>query len=303
MRPGKPDPPIGVLPRNPAAGFRTKIGKRQMTKRTTFNRKRVFLVVLLLCACFGLLAPAEETAPNQDAQAKAAAMIEDWKAITPKLLQAPENVPVINQLKTIAQERPASTAVVLLLRYGDEQTVQRLLTQLRAKTPRDRGSAVQDLSLAAKPQLIRLLDRDLLREESSELVFLGDTLMLPVSMAAASIIKATIIEGPVFSPDVKEWAKGLPKVSGGLRDGIRAWWKINKAAIERGDYQAVVPVEPVRGASAATPTVPATPAQVTPMATRRQTALPLKCGGVPARSPLAKRPAVQASRHAACVPL
>ena len=88
-----------------------------------------------------------------------------------------------------------------------------------------------------------MLKDDLNRQESPEGIRVEDIKVMPVSMAAATVIKSTIIENPVFSPAVKEWAKRLPKVSAGLRDGVRAWLDVNKAAIERGDYQSVVPVE------------------------------------------------------------
>ena len=217
-------------------------------------------------------------------------MMENWKAITPDLLRAPENAPVIEELKRIADRRPASTAVVLLLRYGDDETVKRSLMQLRAQSPRARGSADRDLSLAANPATIQLIEHDLNKDESPKMIFFEDVAVAPTSMAAASVIKATILESPVFPPEVKEWAKRLPKVSVGLRDGVRAWWKVNKAAIERGDYQAVTPVEPGTDAAVAKPDDTATPAPATPapIATPAASSQPV--------TPVAQTPASPAER-------
>ena len=206
---------------------------------------------------------AEEKVQDDETSAKVNAMLGNWNAITSDVLQAHENARAIEGLRELARRNPSSIAVVLLLRYGDEESVQRLVAQLHVVNPGKRNAAMRDLSLAANPELFPLLAGDLSRQESADLIIFGDTGMLPLSLASASIMKATILESSVFPAEVKDWAKRLPKVSGGLRDGVRAWWKVNKAAIERGDYQSVVPVE---GATSAPPVLPmaaATPAPQT----------------------------------------
>ena len=216
-----------------------------MKQLSNMSRKTVIFAFLLFFVFDACVTLAEEKIRDETTHAKVDAMFGNWRAITPEILRAPENAAVIEELKRIADRSPASIAVVLLLRQGDEQTVQRSLAQVRAESPRDRDSAARDLSSAANPSIIRLLERDLNKEESPKWIRFEDVVILPPSMAAASIIKATILESPVFSPSVKEWARSLPQVSAGLRDGVRVWWKVNKEAVERGDYQSVVPVEVV----------------------------------------------------------
>lgn len=166
--------------------------------------------------------------------------VANWRSVTKEALQRPENSDVVRQLKESAQDRRQTSARALLIRLGDEDTIQDCLNELKVNKSGHRNPAVKQLSEGGNADIIPRLETILDKEESPEIVFSGDTGILPVSMASASIIKAIILENPAFPNDVKVWAQNLPKVSVGLRDGIRTWYHLNKSLLVAKDYKSVV---------------------------------------------------------------
>lgn len=208
---------------------------------------------LLFSEIWGAFAATPET------MAKLNAAIGNWKSITPEILLKPDNADLLAELRLLAKDTRYTSARVPLIKLGDEEVIASCLEQLRAQQTNGRSSAVNQLSFSGNPKIIPMLAGDLNKEESPEIVFLGDRGTTPVSMAAASVIKSIILTSPVFSVEVKEWAKSLPKVSVNLRSGLRNWWEVNKEAIERGDYQWVVPVVGEIGKPTILPAAPPIP--------------------------------------------
>lgn len=165
--------------------------------------------------------------------------IGQWKSITPEFLLKRENTDLLQELRILAKDTRQTAARVPLLKLGDKEVIGSGLEALRAEN--SRNSAVNQFGLSGNHKIIPLLVDDLNKEESPQLIRTEDLARLPVSLAAASAIKGIIQESPVFSAAVKDWAKGLPRVSPGLRDGVRGWWNINKHAIEKEDYSSVIP--------------------------------------------------------------
>jgi hypothetical protein len=69
----------------------------------------------------------------------------------------------------------------------------------------------------------------------------GDILLNPISVDTAGIIKKIILESPVFSPAVHDWAKALPNNYDDLRNAMRTWWTQNKASLDARQYSQVKP--------------------------------------------------------------
>ncbi len=206
---------------------------------------------------------------SPETNAKLDAALRDWRVVSPAILQEPENAELLMELRSLAKDPRQQVARVPLLKLGDADVIQSCLKEYRTEHPNSRRSAMSQLRAASNPDIIPLLASDLSRNESTTMIFFEDNGMLPLSLAAATIIKATVLESPVFSREVKEWARQLPAMSDGLRDGMRVWWEVNKDAIMRKDYEAVVAALAVHGAgqqSAPSVSAPATPAPiVTPL--------------------------------------
>ncbi|MDQ3620913.1 MAG: hypothetical protein M3463_00255 [Verrucomicrobiota bacterium] len=230
---------------------------------------------------------------SRETKVKLDAAIGNWKAITPELLQDPANSDLLQELRVLARNPLQTAARVPLIKLGDEEVINSCLEEYRVTTPNSRGSAMTQLGLAGNPKVIPLLAADLNIEESPQRIFFEDHGMLPLSMASAAIIKAIVLNSAVFSDEVKAWAGRLPRATPGLRDGVRVWWAINKAALERGDYQAVVPVaEPpaasvIPKATTPSPTISAMAPQVTPTASTSPVSATIpNVPGSPSRGPV-----------------
>lgn len=179
-------------------------------------------------------------ARSAETEAKLKGALANFQAIEPEVLLDTKNVDLLQELKKLATNADYPAARVPLIKLGDETVIRSCLERLHSK---HRKSAMAQLGMAGNPHVISLLASDFNREESANMIRVGyDLWILPVSMDAALITKRIILKSPVFTREVKEWAKGLPEVSPGLRSSIRTWWETNKAAITREDYQAVVPL-------------------------------------------------------------
>lgn len=129
---------------------------------------------------------------------------------------------------------------------GDEETIKSTLHLLQTNRPTRRGSPANALSGAANPDVIPRLIGNLMIDESPEYAFdEACQFITPLSMTSTHIIQPTIVESPAFSHEVKEWCRPLSRVDFGVqREGIRAWWVLNKDALMRKNYQAAIPVKP-----------------------------------------------------------
>ena len=222
-----------------------KTGRPQISKRKITNSVQRFATIALAASSLWIASLEAVYGQNADTQRKVNAAIGNWKSVTPEILRDPANVDLLQALRSIAKDPRQTAARVPLIKLGDEDVIRSCLEELRSER---RSSAMNQLGMAGNPKIIPLLASVLYREESPKKTRLSEDLWtLPISMAAASVVKATILNSSEFSNELKEWAKHLPAVSPGLRDGVRVWWKVNQAAIERGDYQAVVPVENTPG--------------------------------------------------------
>ena len=197
-------------------------------------------VVVLFVSVFNSM---HARAMSPETNAKLNEALRNWRSVSAQSLIQPENADLLDALREMAQTTGRTDARVPLLKLGDSSVIQDCLAELRAEPPHQRDLAVRQLGFAGNPKIIALLEPNLSREESAEILWTEDIGFLPVSMAAAAAIKAIVLQSSDFSMEVKVWAQSLPVMSPGLRDGVRAWWRTNKAAIERGDFRAVVPGE------------------------------------------------------------
>jgi hypothetical protein len=203
------------------------------------NWKALCTVLLML-----FLNADDSAGMSRETMTKLDAALGNWKSITPETLLNPDNADLLQELRRLSKDPRQTAARVPLIKLGDEEVIRSCMEGLRTERPGARNRAVRQLGFSGNPEVIPMLINDLNKHESPAMIRFGDTqIMMPLSMAAASTIKAIILESSVFPQNVKEWAKGLPEVSAGLREEVSAWWETNKAATERGDYQSVVPVK------------------------------------------------------------
>lgn len=238
--------------------------------------KLLGVLVFLMSLQNALLSDGEPPeAVRTETKAKLDAALGNWRAITPDILRKPENADLLSELRKLAKNVDESPARVPLLKLGDADVIESCLKEYRTEDPNSRRSAMSQLRAASNPDIIPLLASDLSRNESTTMIFFEDNGMLPLSVAAATVIRTTVLESPRFSREVKEWARQLPAMSDGLRDGMRVWWKVNKDAIIRKDYEAVVAALAVHGADKQSSPSPSTPANPTPVATPLPSASPV----------------------------
>lgn len=185
----------------------------------------------------GLLCGSNLQARGPEMEARVRAAFDNVQAMTPEVLRDPSNADLIAELRTMAMQSNATLATVLMIRYGDDAVIQDCVSRL----PSERRRPMRQLIMAGNPRAIAFLAADFNRQESADGFFVGDQLRFGPSMNAASVVRQIVMESSVFSPDVRQWAKGLPPLLPGMRDGIRAWWAKNQAALLAEDYAAVVP--------------------------------------------------------------
>jgi hypothetical protein len=236
----------------------------------------VLLRALPLNAISAPLAPAEETIRH---------LLEfgssDLSIVTPELRPA-----VVEKMREVARRKGGwvllgtttfspMEADLLLLRLGDKFTIERMMEDYRAYDSRTSWSYVTSrFEYSQQPLIIPYLAEDFYSQENPQG---GITIKPPPeSMEFAvgapprsifsGVVTTRIIEkAPEFSAEMKAWATQAyvvrQKSPERFRNLMRHWWDTNKAAFERGDYAAVVPVaEP----PPATPK-PATPPPATPL--------------------------------------
>lgn len=208
------------------------------------NTRRFIPVVVSILAFAGIPTQAEER--NPELEKRLVEMIDNWRTTSAETLRLPQNADVVQELRLMARGRNPITAVpALLIRMGDEETIKSTVNLLQTARPNRRNIPVGALAAAANPDVIPLLIDSLMIEEGPEDTFDGECQFVsPLSMIAASIIRRTIAESPVFSQEVKEWQHPLSKFDGTGRDAIRRWWVLNQDALVRKDYKAVVPLPP-----------------------------------------------------------
>ncbi len=198
-------------------------------------------VVLVLGLVLTSSASHQLTAQTANSSLKVTRALQNWRSITPQDLSQPDNADLLADLRKLAIAKHQTSAVVPLIKLGDPEIINLCIDDFDMDQPSHRNKASKQLAVAANPQVIPLLIARLQKDESSKTVYLGEESILPVSVAAASIIKDILATSPVFAPEVKHWVTQLPVTSAELRQNIRKWWLINKLAMEAKNYATVVP--------------------------------------------------------------
>jgi hypothetical protein len=200
------------------------------------SQTRVLILNVLSFACIHVDASAplgdSERLNSQDATL--GQWLKEWP--TKEILLAPKNIFALEQLKKLS----SPSARILLLRAGDPQTIEFYLKEFRRVERRE--MAVIDIIASANLELIRLLGEYLPSDEPTEYVKVGPEgrPVVVTSKGAALAIQGIVIKSPEFSDAVREWAKQLGY--GAVRAQMQAWWKLNRQALIRGNYKAVVPL-------------------------------------------------------------
>ncbi|MDQ3623583.1 MAG: hypothetical protein M3463_14010 [Verrucomicrobiota bacterium] len=189
------------------------------------------------------------------------------------------------------------SADLVLLRLGDQFTIERMIEDYRAYDSRTSWSYVTaEFESSRQPRLIPYLAEDFYSKEDPTK---GITITPPpdsgefaVGAPARSIFSGVIVtriikKAPEFSPQMKAWAHQAfalrLETPERFRNLMRVWWEANKAAFAREDYQAVIPVaeEAAEVAAPASTPTQSTPAprvisSATPKATPGEIRAPVK---------------------------
>ncbi|MCE9609950.1 MAG: hypothetical protein K8R23_07045 [Chthoniobacter sp.] len=170
--------------------------------------------------------------------------VANWKTLTPEYLRLPENATLLVELRQRAKNTSRNDVRVPLLRMDDADTVQSVFKELHSEYWSRRRSATSQLTFAANPKLLPMLVDDLMKDANPKVELIdGDINSPSTSVVAAKIIRAAVLNSPVFSADVKAWAQALPSSNPAvLTEGVRVWWKLNREALEKGDYHSVLPI-------------------------------------------------------------
>ena len=182
-------------------------------------------------------------AAGQEETRKFQEVLSGWKTMSRETLASPGYAGVIKNLKAEARSSTNGPERAILLRLDDPEIIDVCLVDLRTADPSNpsrRAAAVVLLQKFANPTVIPRLADDLNRSESPDIIILGGVGLSPHSVEAAMIIRGIISRSSLFSPAVRKWSDDLMPIDEEVRGPIRTWWKLNKPAIERGDYQAVV---------------------------------------------------------------
>lgn len=177
------------------------------------------------------------TARSQDLDARVDAVIRNCRNVTKEFLQTPENADIVARLR----QRAVGTmrdgrSILLLLRMDDPETV-RFCVEKLAEDQELGGYFVT----SENPRLILVLEPALFREESAKYQGEGRFRLWPYSVRAAWVVHDLITASAAFSPEVKEWNQtvqfGTTEGEAG-RQQIRDWMRLNKAALEAGNFAA-----------------------------------------------------------------
>ena len=166
----------------------------------------------------------------------------------------------------------------LLVRLGDEETIDQLLADLRArgKNWRMYEEAVEALSRSRQPLVIPKIIQDLQGEFGLfyETPTNGPRTLVAQAMAAG-IIQSILMTAPDFSPAVRESVRQRLTPSYHRQQAmLLLWWEQNQEHFGKGDYAAVQPLPAVAESSALAAPAPATspPASPAPVAGQPVTA-------------------------------
>jgi hypothetical protein len=162
-------------------------------------------------------------------------------------------------------------ADLLLLRIGDIFTIERMTQDYRAyDSMASWDYATRSFRYSRQPKIIPYLAEDFnAKEDPNKRITVKprpDSGEFAVGVPARSIFSGVIVtdiikSSPLFSPQMKAWASQAFALRLESPERFRklmgVWWEANKAAFERGNYQAVMPV-------AEQDAVPITPPASTP---------------------------------------
>ena len=199
---------------------------------------------------------------------------------------------VISRLRKRA-ERPnfnpngaATTEYIILIRLGDEETMNQIVDTTRSRWLTGEGWAFQDLLAdSVQPAVIPLIAQDFFRSDGDKISYGLDIdiayTIRPFSIEMSRVAFAIVEHSEAFTPEVREWAKenhwrldhNPPPLT---RDVIQKWWRENEARFVAGEYQAVkagqvLPAPPATPKSAETPSAPLPTQTTAPSAVERPT--------------------------------
>jgi len=230
------------------------------------TRKKVFLLLMILSAG---ICHSEPSRPLTPADQTLIRVLETGQIKADLTLIPPDQrTDIIFRLRRIAaitqgvsQEVGNSivhkdTADLLLLRLGDKFTIERMIQDYRAYNSPHAWVYDQHLfELSSQPLLIPYLAQDFYLNEdtakgfatgeppdATEFVISGP----PRSIFSGVTVVRLIQNVPEFTEEMKAWARQAYDVRLAsperFRNLMRVFWEKNKAAFERQDYRAVVPV-------------------------------------------------------------
>jgi hypothetical protein len=194
--------------------------------------------ILVLCVCF--LLPVMTFAGSPETQEKLNDALTSWRTYDAEKLTLPSNEDLKQELLKRADSDFA--AHVILIRMGDEKIIKNSIDRYLNYSLKNRGPSCSELYLAANPVIIPALIDSLMVEESGQAYCRGEIYIIPKSVVSGYFIKEIVKTSNKFSPSVRAWAKGLPKVDEEIRAAIRTWCQINRDALIKGDYAACIPV-------------------------------------------------------------
>lgn len=204
------------------------------------RNQRQIIIFVWFALFFSFSEKANGVSP--ETQEKLNLILADSKTFTRESLNLFENAELLQELRRIANETDVAAAKIPLIRIGDEDVINATLNELHTNQSTRRRSPSYQLGMAGNPDIIPRLIADLQREENADEDLSGEIGITPLSSAVTTIMIMIVRESPAFTPQVKEWASQLPQASNDRRAGIRLWWTLNKDALLRKDYQAVIPL-------------------------------------------------------------
>lgn len=163
-------------------------------------------------------------------------------------------------------------AQIVLIRLGDDQTIQQVVAQYQQYDSRYSLAHIPDMfEWSNQPQIITYLASDFyLNEDATKSINQkedpGFAVTAPVRSIYSAVISLEIIKrSPEFRPDMKAWAKDAYalrfKDPAKFRHLMQAWWQENKDAFRQKNYSAVQPLDinSFEAATAPTPPPPSPP--------------------------------------------
>lgn len=157
---------------------------------------------------------------------------------------------IIDRLRDLADtENYGLSCTILLLQLGDQRTVDKIIERYHNLNSRDALEEVPFIIQRAKqPLLIPPLAADLYLPEDQlrpPPPTAGQDVIFSLSRPASSadLILETIITSPVFSVELKSWAKQSQRSRFGdskvFINTVKQWWEQNEDRLKKGDYKNV----------------------------------------------------------------